>query len=91
MDLNVSYVCLVMVINIYNRNNRGQNVKVLMLIGKYFVLIISFKLGVSGFRIPRNPELAEARVLAFLGTTNPVGCLAPDVPKPGFQGTGTET
>jgi hypothetical protein len=38
-----------MVINIYNRNNRGQNVKVLMLIGKYFVLIISFKLGVSGF------------------------------------------
>jgi hypothetical protein len=35
------------------------------------------------FRISRNPELVEAQVLAFLGTANPLGFLAPDLPKPG--------
>jgi hypothetical protein len=28
--------------------------------------------------------LCEFRVLAFLGTANPLGILVPDVPKPGF-------
>jgi hypothetical protein len=40
----------------------------------------------SGFQEPGNPKsCAGSRVLAFLGTGNPLGFLAPDVPKPGFR------
>jgi len=65
----------------------------------------SIELGAPGFPFPRVPlptngnpfsnpflpEPAEVQVLAFLATANPLGFLAPDVPKPGFQETGTLT
>ncbi len=46
---------------------------------------------VSGFLGTGNPgtenlvRVPGSRVLAFLGTGNPLGFLAPDVPKPGFR------
>ncbi len=36
-----------------------------------------------------NSRFIGTRVLAFLGTGNPLGFLAPDVPKPGFLKAGT--
>jgi hypothetical protein len=50
---------------------------------------------VSGFLGTGNPgtenlvRVPGSRVLAFLGTGNPLGFLAPDVPKPGFLKLGT--
>jgi hypothetical protein len=46
--------------------------------------------GVSGFPFlgvpfPRKGNPPGFRVITFLGTANPLGFLAPDVPKPGFR------